>query len=332
MDEEQALEVEEVETGGAVLARAPKTIEGQFRKTELPVPAGIQNAPGIKLFGRVIRSFVFSTDIAVIRNCDADAVLAVYPFTCQPAITQALLSISERPVFTGVAGKVTAGMRSVELAMQSEMQGASGVVVNTAARPDLIENIARSVDIPVVVSVSTLDERVVEQITAGATIVNVTAGKDTARLVKDIRNLYPELPLIASGGNTDESVAATIAAGADAISWTPPSVAELQKETMRKNRAAHAEAAGLQPEDETEEMREARLLRAAIKAAQALDDIDAERRREFINERSEQMDGLFSSRLNSDDRQLFRDLLIKLFSPPEPGTDSVEVFQNDDAD
>ncbi|WP_314856038.1 hypothetical protein [Stomatobaculum longum] len=31
--------------------------------------------------GRRFKSPVFTTDLAIIRNCDADAVFAVYPFT-----------------------------------------------------------------------------------------------------------------------------------------------------------------------------------------------------------------------------------------------------------
>ena len=43
------------------------------------------------VFGKRIKSLVFSTDLAIIRNVNADAVFAVYPFTPQPVITQALL-------------------------------------------------------------------------------------------------------------------------------------------------------------------------------------------------------------------------------------------------
>ena len=71
----------------------------------------MRTAPAIQ--GRKIRSLVFSTDLAVICHCDADAVLAVYPFTCQPAITQALVAASQRPVFNGVGGSITQGERCV---------------------------------------------------------------------------------------------------------------------------------------------------------------------------------------------------------------------------
>ena len=44
------------------------------------------------------------------------------------------------------------------------------------------------------------------------------------------------LPIIASGGKTGESIAETIAAGANAITYTPPSPAVLFKEMMEKYR------------------------------------------------------------------------------------------------
>ena len=101
----------------------PKAIDGTYRHAPaaLHVPRQIDACPGISFFGRRVKSLVFSTDLAIICNCDADAVFAVYPFTCQPIITQGLVTVSGRPVFTGVAGTTTAGARSKAMAVQSEM-------------------------------------------------------------------------------------------------------------------------------------------------------------------------------------------------------------------
>ena len=43
------------------------------------MPDEIYAASGIVIMGRRIKSLIFSTDIAIIRNCNADAVLAVRP-------------------------------------------------------------------------------------------------------------------------------------------------------------------------------------------------------------------------------------------------------------
>lgn len=45
---------------------------------------------------------------------------------------------------------------------------------------------------------------------------------------------YPELPIIATGGPTEESIAETIQAGANAITYTPPSSGELFSRKMEK--------------------------------------------------------------------------------------------------
>lgn len=60
-------------------------------------------------------------------------------------------------------------------------------------------------------------------------------------MVEALRARYPELPIIATGGPTEASVAATIAAGADAISWTPPDIRELERAVMEKARRLAAE-------------------------------------------------------------------------------------------
>ena len=80
----------------------PQAVDGTLRKFALRVPEVIYQCSGIMIFGKRIKSLVFSTDLSIIKNVNADAIIAVYPFTPQPVITQALLMASDLPVF--VAG------------------------------------------------------------------------------------------------------------------------------------------------------------------------------------------------------------------------------------
>ena len=50
----------------------------------------------------------------------------------------------------------------------------------------------------------------------------------------EIRALYPDIAIIATGGPTDETIAATIEAGANAITWTPPASAEIFRGIMER--------------------------------------------------------------------------------------------------
>ncbi len=74
-------------------------IQSKLRKRMIRVPEIINTVGGINIFGRLIKSLLFSTDVALIKNCNADAVIAVYPFTPQPVITQAIINVSSVPVF-----------------------------------------------------------------------------------------------------------------------------------------------------------------------------------------------------------------------------------------
>ena len=49
---------------------------GKLRNHMLMVPECIEECSGIRIFGRTIKSFVFSTDVATIASCNADAVIA----------------------------------------------------------------------------------------------------------------------------------------------------------------------------------------------------------------------------------------------------------------
>ena len=69
-------------------------VESRLRHNILEMPKEILKASGIVIFGRRIKSLVFTTDLAIIKNCDADAVFAVYPFTPQQAISDAISKAS----------------------------------------------------------------------------------------------------------------------------------------------------------------------------------------------------------------------------------------------
>ena len=52
-------------------------LTGNLRAHSVRLPKAAQEASGIRVLGRTIRSIVYTTDLAIIRNCDADAVYAV---------------------------------------------------------------------------------------------------------------------------------------------------------------------------------------------------------------------------------------------------------------
>lgn len=200
------------------------------------MPDEIYAASGIVIMGRRIKSLIFSTDIAIIRNCNADSVLAVYPFTPQQIIADAIVSTSSLPVFCGVGGGTTTGARVVMLAKDAEAFGAMAVVVNAPTTNDVIAQIADIIDIPIVVTVLDENTDIDARLEAGATIFNVSAAARTPEVVRILRERYPDLPIIATGGPSQESIRETVAAGANAISFTPPTAEELFHGLMTRYR------------------------------------------------------------------------------------------------
>lgn len=214
------------------MAKYVPEIKGILRRHMIEVPEVIRGASGIKIFGKRLKSFVFSTDVAIIKNTNADAVIAVYPFTPQPLITQAIVLSADIPVFCGVGGGITTGKRVVNLALDAEFKGAMGVVVNSPTPNEVIRQMRDTIDIPIIVSVVSEYENFKERIEAGATIINVSGARKTAYIVSRIREEYPNFPIIATGGPTEESIRATIDAGANAITFTPPSTSDILSEIM----------------------------------------------------------------------------------------------------
>ena len=211
-------------------------IESKLRKKIVEVPKEIYQASGINIFAKRIKSLMFSTDVALIKNSNADGVIAVYPFTPQLSITQAIIDVSPSPVFCGVGGGLTTGQRSIDIALHAELNGAFGVVLNAPTPNALIMEMKKRIDIPIVITVVSEKEDIAARIKAGVSIFNVSGGAKTASIVSKIRNEFPEMPIIATGGPTPESILETINAGANAITYTPPSSGELFSQIMENYR------------------------------------------------------------------------------------------------
>ncbi len=212
------------------------TIKGTLRRHMIELPDEIDQVSGIRINGKIIRSLVFTTDVAIIKNINADAIIAVYPFTPQPVITQAIMTAADVPVFCGIGGGITTGKRTVNLALHAEFQGAIGVVVNAPTSNDVIKEIADTVDIPIVVTVVSNNFDICERLKSGAAILNISGADKTPEIIKAIRAEHPQIPIIATGGPTRETILRTIEAGANAITFTPPTSGELFSRIMEKYR------------------------------------------------------------------------------------------------
>lgn len=221
----------------------PQEFAGMLRRNIIRMPEAINEATGIVVLGKRIRSLLFTTDVALIRNHNANAVIAVYPFTPQPVINHSLILAADVPIFCGVGGGVTNGRRVVEIARDAEFHGALGVVLNVPASHSLVRRLKKVLEIPVIVTVGSVNEDIRGRLDAGADILNVSGAADTPAIVKRIREVSREVAVIATGGHTDDDIRPTIAAGANAITFTPPTPGELFRGIMEgyRRRAAGEE-------------------------------------------------------------------------------------------
>lgn len=216
-------------------------VQSKLRADFIKEPAIIRETSGIRLYGRRIKSIIFTTDIAIIANTNADAILAVFPFTPQPSIYEAISNIAVSPFLAGVGGGKTNGARSAKMALFAEAFGAYGVVLNAPASLETIQLVDEEVDIPIISTIVSEYMDIEARLKAGVNILNVSAAKRTPEVVANIRKRYPHLPIIATGGPTDESIEQTIEAGANAITFTPKSNSEIFHDTMDRYRKEAAE-------------------------------------------------------------------------------------------
>ena len=212
------------------------SVMSDLRQDIVQMPEVIKECSGIRIYGRRIRSILFTTDVSIIANHNADAILAVYPFTPIPAIIKSIMMVASVPVLAGVGGGLTTGVRSANMSLLSESEGAYAVVVNGPTTVETIEEINKVIDIPIIYTVVSDKSDIKSRIEAGIDILNVSCGVETPKVVEKIRKEYPDFPIMATGGPTEESIRQVIAAGANAITYTAPSNGELFKGKMEKYR------------------------------------------------------------------------------------------------
>lgn len=212
-------------------------VHSKLRHSFIVMPKEIYTCSGIYIFEKRIKSIIFTTDLAIIRNNNADSVMCVYPYTPQTTITQSVISTASVPCFIGVGGGTTSGLRTKYMALSSELDGAYGVVVNAPIPNDDIKAISEFLDIPVIATVTSMKDDVIGKINCGAEILNISGAAQTPEIVKEVRKLVgDEFPIIATGGHSGETILRTIEAGANAISYTPPSSAEVFGTVMENYR------------------------------------------------------------------------------------------------
>lgn len=212
-------------------------INTNLRSHTVIVPDTINRATGIIINGQRIKSILFSTDVAIIANCNADAVIALYPFTPTMQITKAIIDVSQKPVFAGVGGGTTSGARVREIALDAELHGATGVVLNAPTKTEFVQELTEYIDIPIVLSIISAYENLEERMLhSGARIINVSGGKNTVEIIKELRKIDETFPIIATGGPNRESIEAVIEAGANAVTYTPPTNGEIFRDIMDEYR------------------------------------------------------------------------------------------------
>lgn len=179
--------------------------------------------------------------MAIIRNVDADAVFAVHPFTPQPTISNAIVAAADIPVFVGVGGGSTLGVRMIQMALSAETQGAVGVVVNTKGKNENIHKMSQMLEIPIVVTVVSSGEDVKSLASTAARPSSMSPPPPRRRRwCGRSAPSSPKSPSSPPAAPNDDAILETIHAGANAITWTPPSTTELFRQIMTRHRETKA--------------------------------------------------------------------------------------------
>ena len=206
---------------------------GTLRNHSIRLPHCIRECSGIRIFGMRIKSIAFTTDVPIIR---------VYSSNSQCDRQRGIFALSKTffrrntDVFQGKMAQRSVKRPAVRLAIEAENQGAFGVVVNAPISNEVIFRIKEVVNIPVIATIVSDQMDIRSRIEAGADFLNMSGAAATPQIVRRIRAQFPDVPILTTGGPNDETILETICAGANAITYSPPSNGELFAAIMQKYR------------------------------------------------------------------------------------------------
>ena len=179
----------------------------------------------------------FRSDKGILEGTSKPDYKTCVGISTQASLKETIIGVARQPVFVGVGGGTTNGARVFKIALDAELHGAAAVVLNAPVHTEMIRELSRLVDIPIVLTVVSLEEDLEERMLhSGARIINVSGGKQTVEIVKALRAIDKDFPIIATGGPTEDTIKEVIEAGANAVTFTPPTSAEIFKGMMENYR------------------------------------------------------------------------------------------------
>ncbi len=196
-----------------------------------------ERCPGIKLGGKLVKSIIFSTDLAIIENTHCDAVLAVYPFAPSVKVMESLIRFTDKPVICGVGGGVTKGNFSLQVALEAEKLGAAAIIVNQPFPNNDLRKLAQKVKIPIISSASNININFAARLENGADIIHITGGKENHTIIEKLKSEFPYQPFICTGGKSLADIKNAVNSGAKAVVLSPPATADLFRTLMDNYRA-----------------------------------------------------------------------------------------------
>lgn len=195
-----------------------------------------QKCKGILLNNQLVKSILFSTDLALIENNDCDAILAVYSFPPSTKIMKSLIEFSNKPVVCGIGGGITQGRVALKMAIEAEQLGASAVIVNQPFKNSDILKIKKQINIPIISSVSALNFNFKERVESGVSFFHITGGQNTTRIIEHIKENFSDIPFICTAGKLMSNLKEVIDKEVHGVVLTPPSNGDLFKKIMNRYR------------------------------------------------------------------------------------------------
>lgn len=191
-----------------------------------PVPHGIW------LGGRMVYSFLVTTDLYDMIMTDADAILANFYWIPPKGKLNKLFSTVGKPVVIVIRNRFVALPKLLETLKKLEAAGTTGLFAGSRISLSELKHICLASSIPVFAASGPEVEEIKSKIEAGVFAVCIQGKTVSEELIRSLHRSFPGTPVIAFCSRSEKLMGESVKSGADAVIFKPCVPFNKQSEPM----------------------------------------------------------------------------------------------------
>lgn len=184
-------------------------------------PAFLPDANGFVIKGRMVRNVISTYDLYEINTTNADALFIDSLFFIREERIRKIFQFTDKPVILSVPHFFTSKLKLVKIAVELENSGVSGLYTGPYFPVPELKKICSLCSVPIFSFSGTKIDEIKEKVNSGVFALCFSGKKISQPLIKNVRNMFPSVKIIALCGRSENLINKCNHTGIDAIIFKP---------------------------------------------------------------------------------------------------------------